>query len=237
MCDDVAPTPDETAFLTRSDLPPRAFAAFLFDMDGTILSSIAAAERVWTRWALRHGLDVAAFLPTIHGMRAVETVRRLGLPGVDAEAEAAAITREELDDVEGIEAIAGVAAFMATIPAGRWAVVTSAPRELARRRIAAAGLPLPASMITAEDVVNGKPAPDGFLLAAARLGVRAGDCLVFEDAPAGIAAAEAAGATVLVISATHAHPLDTHHPAVADYAAIGLRVEAGGGLRLVAGRA
>jgi len=219
--------------LNPPDLPDRTFAAFLFDMDGTILSSIAAAERVWTRWAQRHGLDVAAFLPTIHGMRAVETVRRQNLPGVDAESEAAAITREELDDVEGIEAIAGVAAFMDTLPAGRWAVVTSAPRELARRRIAAAGLPAPPLMITAEDVVHGKPAPEGFLLAATRLGVRAGDCLVLEDAPAGIAAAEAAGASVLVISATHAHPLATRHPSVSDYAAIAARVDADGGLRLV----
>jgi mannitol-1-/sugar-/sorbitol-6-phosphatase len=220
--------------LNPPDLPDRAFAAFLFDMDGTILSSIAAAERVWTRWALRHGLDVAAFLPTIHGMRAVETVRRQNLPGVDVEAEAAAITREELDDVEGIVAIAEVAAFMAALPAGRWAVVTSAPRELARRRIAAAGLPAPPLVITAEDVVHGKPAPDCFLLAATRLGVRASDCLVFEDAPAGIAAAEAAGASVLVISATHAQPLATRHPSVSDYAAIAARADAHGALRLVA---
>ena len=230
LCDDVAPTRTETSL----NLPVRAFAAFLFDMDGTILSSIAAAERVWTRWALRHGLDVAAFLPTIHGMRAIETVRRQNLPGVDAEAEAAAITREELDDVEGIVPIAEVAAFMAALPAGRWAVVTSAPRELARRRIAAAGLPAPPLVITAEDVVHGKPAPEGFLLAATRLGVRASDCLVFEDAPAGIAAAEAAGASVLVISATHAHPLATRHPSVSDYAAIAVRADADGGLRLVA---
>jgi mannitol-1-/sugar-/sorbitol-6-phosphatase len=220
--------------LNRPDLPRRAFAAFLFDMDGTILSSIAAAERVWTRWALRHGLDVAAFLPTIHGMRAVDTVRRQNLPGVDAEAEAARIQAEEMDDVDGIAAIAGVAAFMDSLPPERWAVVTSAPRELARRRIAAAGLPLPPLMIAAEDVVHGKPAPDCFLLAAARLGVRASECLVFEDAPAGIAAAEAAGASVLVITATHAHPLETRHPLTADYAAIAARVESDGGLRLVA---
>ena len=230
LCDDVAPTRTETSFL---NLPDRAFSAFLFDMDGTILSSIAAAERVWTRWALRHGLDVAAFLPTIHGMRAIETVRLQNLPGVDAEAEAAAITREELDDVEGIVPIAEVAAFMAALPAGRWAVVTSAPRELARRRIEAAGLPAPPLVITAEDVVHGKPAPEGFLLAATRLRVRASDCLVFEDAPAGIAAAEAAGASVLVISATHAHPLATRHPSVSDYAAIDVRADADGGLRLV----
>ena len=222
-----------TPALTRSDLPDRAFAAFLFDMDGTILSSIEAAERVWARWALRHGLDVAAFLPTIHGMRSVETVRRLGLPGVDAEAESAAITREEMDDVAGIEGIAGIHAFLATLPAGRWAVVTSAPRALALRRIAAAGLPSPDLLIAAEDVTHGKPAPDCFVLAATRLGVHPRDCLVFEDAPAGIAAAEAAGASVLVITATHAHPQATRHASVRDYTALAHRVEVDGALRLI----
>ena len=220
--------------MNLSPLPDRAYAAFLFDMDGTILSSIAAAERVWARWAERHGLDVAAFLPTIHGMRSVETVRRLNLPGVDAEAEAAAITAAEMVDVDGISAIAGVAAFMAALPADRWAVVTSAPRELARRRIAAAGLPAPALLVAAEDVAQGKPAPDCFALAAARLGVPARDCLVFEDAPAGIAAAESAGAAVVVITATHSHPLQTAHLAVRDYAALANRVDADGALRLIA---
>ena len=218
--------------MTRPALPDRAFAAFLFDMDGTLLSSIACAERVWSRWARRHGVDVASFLPTIHGMRAVETVGRLQLPGVDPVAEAAVIQAEEMADVEGIAAIAGVAAFLGALPSRRWAVVTSAPRELALRRIAAAGLPVPPQMIAAEDVARGKPAPDCFELAAARLGVQARDCLVFEDAPAGIAAAEAAGASVLVITATHAHALDTRHPAIADYAALAPRIDADGGLRL-----
>jgi mannitol-1-/sugar-/sorbitol-6-phosphatase len=218
--------------LNRPALPDRAFAAFLFDMDGTLLSSIACAERVWARWAARHGVDAAAFLPTIHGMRAVETVARLNLPGVDPVAEAAVIQAEEMEDVGGIAAIAGVAAFVGALPPGRWAVVTSAPRALALRRIAAAGLPVPPLMIAAEDVASGKPAPDCFLLAASRLGVDARDCLVFEDAPAGIAAAEAAGASVLVITATHAHPLDTRHPGASDYAALAPRVEADGALRL-----
>jgi mannitol-1-/sugar-/sorbitol-6-phosphatase len=234
LCEDAGLRPDEHAALSRPDLPDRPFAAFLFDMDGTILSSIAAAERVWARWALRHGLDVAAFLPTIHGMRSVETVRRLNLPGVDPVVEAAAITREEMDDVEGIEAIAGVGAFLAALPPDRWAVVTSAPRALALRRIAAAGLPTPPLLVAAEDVTQGKPAPDCFVLAATRLGVAARDCLVFEDAPAGIAAAEAAGATVRVVTATHAHPLPTAHASALDYAALGVRTEADGALRLVA---
>jgi sugar-phosphatase len=217
-------------------LPTRPFSAFLFDMDGTLLSSIAAAERVWSRWAQRHGLDVAAFLPTIHGMRSVETVRRLNLPGVDAQAEADAITAEEMVDLAGVEPIPGVRELIATLPAGRWAVVTSAPRELALRRIEAAGLPRPPLLIAAEDVTRGKPAPDCFLLAADRLGVHAADCLVFEDAPAGIAAAEAAGAGVVVITATHAHPqaLAEHHGAVSDYAGLGLEPAAGGTWRVVA---
>lgn len=198
----------------------RRFAAFLFDMDGTILSSIAAAERVWTAWAERYGLDVQTFLPTIHGVRAVETIRNLALPGVDAEAEAAALTLAEIADVAGIDAIAGAAAFLGALPADRWAIVTSAPRALALRRVEAAGLPMPATLITADDVTHGKPAPDCFLLAADRLGQPIAECLVFEDTPAGIAAAEAAGASVMVITATHHRPLETRHPRIADYAAL-----------------
>jgi mannitol-1-/sugar-/sorbitol-6-phosphatase len=201
----------------RIHLPEQTFHAFLFDMDGTLLSSIAAAERVWTAWAERHGVDAVALLAHLHGRRAIDTIRGLNLPGVDAEAEAAAITQAEIDDVEGVEPIPGAAAFLAALPAGRWAVVTSAPRALAERRMAAAGLNLPAVFVTAEDVSNGKPAPDGYRLAAERLGVAAQNCVVFEDAHAGIRAGEAAGAAVVVISATHQQPLDTIHPCVASY--------------------
>lgn len=200
--------------------PDHAFGAFLFDMDGTILSSIAAAERVWAAWAQRHGLDVETFLPTIHGVRAVETIRRLNLPGVDVMAEVEALTQAEFEDVEGIEAIAGAAAFLNALPPQRWAIVTSSPRRLAIRRLEATGLPIPSLMITGEDVTNGKPAPDCFLLAAERLALRPQDCLVFEDAPAGIQAAEAAGTKVVVITATHKHALETSHPTIAGYGSL-----------------
>ena len=83
--------------MTTLPFPDHAFGAFLFDMDGTILSSIASAERVWAAWALKHGLDVETFLPTIHGVRAVETVRNLNLSGVDVMAEVEALTQAELD--------------------------------------------------------------------------------------------------------------------------------------------
>jgi sugar-phosphatase len=198
-------------------LPARDYAAFLFDMDGTILTSIIAAERVWAAWARSHGLDVDVFLPTIHGKRSIDTVRGVGLPDIDVEAEAQRITLAEIEDVEGIEAIAGVAAFLATLPADRWAIVTSAPRALAEARIAAAGLPTPPVMVAAEDVQRGKPAPDPFLLGAEKLGMRPQDCLVFEDTLAGLQSAEAAGMDSIVVTATHHEPLATRVTGVPDY--------------------
>lgn len=215
--------------------PDHAFGAFLFDMDGTILSSIAAAERSWAAWARKHGINVESFLPTIHGMRAIETIGRLNLPGIDVMAEVEALTQAEFDDVEGIESIAGAIAFLDALPPERWAIVTSAPRRLALRRLEAAGLPVPQLMVTGEDVANGKPAPDCFLLAASKLGLSPADCLVFEDAPAGIQAAEAAGTKVVVVTAMHSRHLETLHPTIPEYAALSPRTDAAGRLT-IAGR-
>lgn len=212
----------------------RAFGAFLFDMDGTVLNSIAAAERIWSAWAVRHGVDVEAFLPTIHGVRAIDTINRLNLPGVDAEAQAAFITKAEIEDVEGIVEIPGAAAFLNGLPGDRWAMVTSAPRDLALRRMAAAGIPEPAVMITAEDVQAGKPDPAGYLLAARRLGLEPRDCLIFEDAAVGIQAAEAAGAALVIITTTHQHPLHTTHATLAGYDAVQVNVDSAGKLCLQA---
>ncbi|QZD69155.1 HAD family hydrolase [Pseudomonas sp. 3-2] len=210
----------------------RAFGAFLFDMDGTVLNSIAAAERIWSAWAVRHGVNVETFLPTIHGVRAIDTITRLNLPGVDAEAQAAFITTAEIEDVEGIVEIPGAAAFLKSLPADRWAMVTSAPRDLALRRMAAAGIPEPVVMITAEDVSAGKPDPAGYRLAAKRLGLEPADCLIFEDATVGIQAAEAAGAPLMIITTTHQHPLETTHATIASYRDIALSIDSDGQLRL-----
>ncbi|KAB0495665.1 HAD-IA family hydrolase [Pseudomonas vancouverensis] len=207
------------------------YRAFLFDMDGTVLTSIAAAERVWTTWAVRHGVDVERFLPTIHGARAIDTITRLGLPGVDAEAEAKWVAEAEIEDVDGVAEVAGATGFLKSLPAHQWAIVTSAPRELALRRMAAAGITEPGVMVTAEDVTAGKPDPAGYRLAARRLGVEIGDCLVFEDANVGIQAAEAAGADIVVITSTHEQPIQTRHATLANYEAVEVRVE-NDGLRL-----
>ena len=207
----------------------RTYAAFLFDMDGTLVESIASTNRIWTGWAERHGIDPDAVLRTMHGVRAVETIRR-HLPQGDIEREVAVLTQAELADMEGVLALAGAAAFLRSLPPRRWAVVTSAPRALALARLERAGISAPPVLVTAEDVTRGKPAPDCFLLAARQLGVEPGDCLVWEDAPSGIAAAEAAGATVVVVTATHAHPMATSHPVVASYEGLTTRLDAAGQL-------
>lgn len=207
---------------------PRLWQAFLFDMDGTLITSTAAAERVWGRWAERHGLDVEHFIPTIHGVRAADTIRKQNLPDIDLEAEVAWVERGEIEDLDGVVPIAGAIDFVKRLPPDRWAVVTSATVPLAEARLKAAGVTPPAVMITAEQVERGKPDPAGYLLAAGRLGVDIADCLVFEDAEAGIRAGEAAGASVVVITAAWMHPLTTDHPKLADYGDAALEVGSDG---------
>ena len=211
----------------------KCFAAFLFDMDGTLLSSLIAAERVWSTWAAQHGLDVEKFLPTIHGVRSVDTIRRLRMPGIDPEVEAEAITRAEIVDVRGVTPIGGAGAFVRSLPSHRWAIVTSAPLALALARLKEAGLTAPEVMIAAEDVKRGKPDPEGYVLAAGRLGVAVRDCLIFEDASAGIEAAERASAAVMVITQTHSRVLKTAHPSSPNYESLGVDVNASGTLALV----
>ncbi len=202
----------------------KTFDAFLFDMDGTLLSSIAATERVWGAWAERHGIDPVTFLPTIHGVRAVDTVRRLDLPGVDPYHEARLLAEAELTDLDGIVPIEGVVDFLASLPEERWAIVTSAPLELARRRLGAAGLPMPRTIVSGEDVKRGKPSPECFELGAQKLGFDPRRCVVFEDAPAGVVAGETSGACVVVVTATHPHSPQTSHTSIDSYAELQLRV-------------
>jgi sugar-phosphatase len=162
----------------------------------------------------------------------VDSVRQLNIPGIDPVAEANAITLAEIEDVDGVHAIPGAREFVSKLPTNRWAIVTSAPRALAVRRLAAAGLSPPPVFITAEDIPRGKPDPACYQLAARELGWAADHCLVFEDAAAGILAGEAAGAPVVVITATHQHPMDTRHPTYADYNNLAVTVRSDGRLQM-----
>lgn len=193
-----SPLPTKRDRMTDTDLGP--YQALLFDMDGTILTSIAAVERAWTAWALRKDLPVAAVMAHMHGRRAQDTMRDFLPEGADVPAEAAWLEALEFADTAGIAEIPGAGQLLRALPADRWAVVTSATRALALRRIAVAGLPEPRLLISAEDVSAGKPDPAGYLKAAQMLGVAAPQALVVEDAEAGLQAGRAAGAQVLRIA-------------------------------------
>lgn len=192
----------------------------LFDMDGTLVDSRAVVERVWRKWAARHALDIAAILKVSHGRRAIDTVRAFSVDTMDNDAEVAWLAHEEMSDIEGIVAVAGAAELLARLKSNDWAVVTSADRRLACRRLTAAGLPVPDVLVTAEDVQSGKPDPEGYRLAATRLGTVAGRCLVFEDAPAGIEAGIAAGSDVIAIRAARPHAFEDMCPTVEDFDAL-----------------
>lgn len=198
-----APAPDSRAAAE----PPRRVlraAALLFDLDGVLVDSSASVERQWRRWAAKHGIDGDSLMRVVHGRRAADTIREVA-PWLDAEREVREdLAPAEAADVVGNVAIPGAAALLAALPADRWAVVTSCVPEVAAERLRSVGLPVPRVLVTAADVARGKPDPEGYLLGAARLGVAAARCVVFEDAPAGLAAARAAGARAVALATTHA---------------------------------
>jgi sugar-phosphatase len=177
-------------------------SAFLFDLDGVLVDSRAVVERVCRLWAARLGVDSDALLRVAHGRRTRDTVRIVA-PHVDPEREVAWIDNAELLDTEGLVEIPGVRRLLTSLPVGAWAVVTSCGPDLARLRLSSVGLPIPEVVVTSDDVSNGKPAPDGYRLGAQRLGVDPTSCVVFEDAPPGIAAGLAAGARVVALRTTH----------------------------------
>lgn len=224
-----ATTPSQGAPMDgTTTVPTVAARALLLDMDGTLVDSTAVVERTWRRFAARHGLDPAAILAGSHGRRTGETVALHAPPGVDVAAETTRLEAEEVADVEGVVAVPGAAELLAGLPPDRWAVVTSAGRELTARRMAAAGLDLPPAVVTADDVTHGKPSPEGYIAAAGRLGARPGEALVFEDAEAGMRAAEAAGARWVAVG-RHRVPEGLKPTArVADLRGVHLRVEVDG---------
>lgn len=190
--------------------------AVLFDMDGTLVDSTAIVETIWRDFADRFALDPAVIMGAVHGVRAADSVRRFAPAGTDVDAVVAELDAYELEHTEGTVEIAGAVAFLAALPRERVALVTSASPALAAGRLAAAGVPSPDVVVTAADVAHGKPAPDGYLAAAARLGVDPADAIVFEDAEAGILAGLAAGMRVVVVGA-HESATTGSLPRIAHY--------------------
>ncbi|MEU6800554.1 HAD-IA family hydrolase [Streptomyces neyagawaensis] len=181
----------------------RTAEAVLFDVDGVLIDSADAHSRVWRAWARQRGLDPEAVWAATQGRRRAD-ILRLVAPERDPAEEHRALDRLMAAEEPGFRAFAGAAELLRALPAGRWAVVTSSRAEPTRARLARTGLVVPGVRVCAEDVSEGKPSPEGYRTAAARLGVDPARCLVVEDAPAGVAAGIAAGCTVYAVASTHA---------------------------------
>ena len=183
-------------------MPTFSCSAILFDLDGVLVDSTRAVDREWREWAARKGVDGDAIMAIAHGVRTVEVIRRVA-PHLDADAEAAAIENHEAGDQRGVTVMPGSVDLVRSIPEGRWGVVTSGSRLLATNRLRHCGLPVPQVLVTSDDVTHGKPDPEPYLKGAKWLGFSPADCLVIEDAPAGIQSARAAGTKVIGIASTY----------------------------------
>jgi sugar-phosphatase len=184
------------------EMPTFSCAAILFDLDGVLVDSTGAVDREWRAWAQRKGIDGDAVMAIAHGVRTLEVIERVA-PHLDAEAEAAQIENHEANDQQGVTVMPGAIDLVRSIPEGRWGVVTSGSRLLAANRLRHCGLPVPRVLVTADDVAHGKPHPEPYLKGAELLGFKPADCLVIEDAPAGIQSARAGGMKVIGITSTY----------------------------------
>lgn len=175
--------------------------ALLFDMDGVLINSTPAVARVWRRWAIERGFNPEEVVERAHGRPSLTTVKEY-LPHANHEVENREVERREIEDLEGVVPLPGALELLASLPLDRWTIVTSCTRSLAEVRIRAAALPLPKTLITSNDITNGKPHPDPYLKGAAKLGFHASECVVVEDVPAGVRAGKMAGARVIAFTTT-----------------------------------
>ena len=195
--------------------------AIVFDKDGVLLDTMAMIRSTWAAWAVSRGLDPDAVLAEIH-KTAYELLARFA-PSSDPATELRWIGAHQAEHEQSIAAFAGARELLDALPAGAWAIVTSARREVSARHLQAAGLPVPGVFICAEDTPRGKPDPAGYVLAAERLGADPRECMAVEDAPAGVLAARGAGMFVLAVATTHgAKELAEAHAVVRSLRAIGV---------------
>jgi sugar-phosphatase len=180
-----------------------ATRGILFDMDGVLISSIGSVVRCWKRWAVMYDVPDAESFEVPHGKRAIDIVKMLR-PDIDPEEGLRVIEDMELEDIAGLKVLPGVKALLESLPAERWAIVTSATKRLLLGRLAAADLPIPERIISGDMVERGKPHPEPYRRGAELLGLRPDECVVVEDAPSGVGAGVAAGCRVLGVLGTHA---------------------------------
>lgn len=176
--------------------------AVIFDLDGVLINSSVCIELHWQQWAEKHNLDLNKIMEVAHGRPTIETMRLIA-PHLPTKEEAAQFEAAEALDTAGVVVIEGAAPLLNSLPTESWAIATSGTYVVATARLRHTKLPVPRILVTADDVTHGKPNPEPYLLAAKRLGLSPAECIVFEDAPAGIEAAKSAGMRVIAIASTH----------------------------------
>ncbi len=177
-------------------------AAILFDLDGVLIDSSTVVKRHWREWASKNRVSFEHLMDIAHGRTSTEIIR-LVAPHLNAEEEGRHYEAVEGADTDGLKVFPAARKLLLSIPDGHWAVVTSGKPQTALTRLQYGGCPIPPVLITSDDVQRSKPAPDGYLLAAQRLGVPSSKCIVVEDSPAGVEAGQAAGMKVIAITTTH----------------------------------
>ena len=185
-------------------MPVKTFhcSAILFDLDGVLVDSTRSVTRQWRRWAAEQGINPDEVVSIAHGVRTIEVIRRLA-PHLPLQEEVNKLVAREAADTDGVSVMPGAAELLRSIPNGRWCVVTSGTRALALARLQLGKLPVPEVLITADEVANGKPHPEPYLKGAKRLGLDPGQCMVIEDAPAGIRSAHGGGMKVVALTSTY----------------------------------
>lgn len=176
--------------------------AILFDLDGVLIDSTECIERHWREWANHHKIDVGFVLQNAHGVRTIETMKRVA-PHLDMEKEAAAFIHTEVNDTDGVLAIKGAHQILAKLPKEKWAIVTSGSYDLVKARLNATDLPLPTYLVTGDEVKQGKPSPEPYLIGVKKIGLPPDQCVVVEDSPIGVQAGKAAGIKVIGVLSTH----------------------------------
>lgn len=176
--------------------------AILFDIDGTLVDSTASVEADWTTWSEHYHIPPQAILANSHGRRSEDIIADHIAPELRSEALRHLLSLA-LKSVSKTRALPGAKDILDALSPTEWAVVTSGERDIMAARLSSAGLPIPEVFVAAEDVEKGKPDPEGFLKAAALLGVSSKDCVVIEDSPSGVDSGKRAHTTVIAVATSH----------------------------------
>ncbi|KAJ2362536.1 hypothetical protein IW150_006981 [Coemansia sp. RSA 2607] len=178
-------------------MPSVKATAILFDMDGTLVNTIASVENYWRNMAAKYNIDANTLLHNVHGHPTYDVLCKWFPASMHSHEAAEKAETDLMHDTNGVFAVPGAPELLTRLDTRKWTIVTGATRALALTRMKQVNLPVPQTLVAARDVKNGKPHPECYQLGAEKLGVAPEETVVFEDSINGTKAGFAAGATVI----------------------------------------